>query len=100
MNKTVYLALSILNLRKTVMVCIHCIHYVKAKYDKKAKLCCIYTDSIIVYAKADDIYKDTVEDVETRLGTSNCELERSLHKEKNKKVIGIMKDELDRKIMK
>ena len=32
-------------------------YYVKPKYDGKAKLCCMDTDSFI-YVKADDIYKD------------------------------------------
>ena len=32
----------------------------------------------IVYKKADDIYKDIAEDVETRFDTSNYELERPL----------------------
>ena len=46
-----------------------------------------------------DIYKDIVEDVETRFDTSNYELNRPLPKGKNRKVIGVMKDELDGKIM-
>ena len=46
-----------------------------------------------------DIYKDIVEDVETRFDTSNYELNRPLPKGKNKKVIGVMKNELDGKIM-
>ena len=46
-----------------------------------------------------DIYKDIVEDVETRFDTSNYEMNRPLPKGKNKKVIGVMKDELDGKIM-
>ena len=54
---------------------------------------------IIVQIKTDDIYKDIAEDVETRFDTSNYELERTLPKGKNKKVIGSMKDELGRKIM-
>ena len=53
----------------------------------------------IVYTKTDDIYKDIAEDVETRFDTSNCKLERWVAKGKNKKVIGLMKDELGRKIM-
>ena len=57
------------------------------------------TDSFIVYIKTDDISKDIAEDVETRFDTSNYELECnsieiSLSKGKNKKVIGLMKDEL------
>ena len=59
----------------------------------------------IVYIKTDDIYKDIPEDVETRFDTSNYELEcnyidRPLPKEKKKKVIRLMKDELGGKIMK
>ena len=34
--------------------------------------------------KTDDIYKDSVEDVETKLDTSNYELDRPLSKEKNR----------------
>ena len=50
--------------------------------------------SFIVYIKTDYIYKDIVEDVKTKLDTSNYELDRSLPKGKNKKVIGLMKDVL------
>ena len=58
----------------------------------------------IVYIKTDDIYEDITEDVETRFDTSNYELEcnsteRPIPKGKNKKVIGLMEDELGRKIM-
>ena len=51
-----------------------------------------------VYIKADDIYKDIAEDIETRFDTSNYELDKSLPKGKTKKVIGLMKDELGGKI--
>ena len=43
---------------------------------------------------------DITKDVETRFHTSNYELDRPLPKIKNKKVIGLMKDELGVKIMK
>ena len=52
-----------------------------------------------MYIKKDDIYKDIGEDGETRFDTSNYELDRSFSKERNKKVIGLMKDELCGKIM-
>ena len=58
------------------------------------------TYSFIVYIKTDDIYKGISEDVETRVDTSNYELDRPLPKAKNKKVIGLMKDELGGKIIK
>ena len=50
------------------------------------------TDSFIVYIKTDDVYKDIVEDVETRFNTSNYELERPLPKGRIKKVIALVKD--------
>ena len=73
--------------------------YVKPKYGEKAKLSYMDIDSFIVYIKTDDIYKDIAKDVETRLDTSNYELDGPLPKGKNTKVIGLMKDELGRKIM-
>ena len=100
MNKSVYLGLclSILDLGKTVMY--EFWHdYVKPKYGENAKLCYIDKGSFIVHMKINDIYKDIVEDVWTRFDTSNFELDRALPKGKNKKVIGLMKDELGRKVM-
>ena len=72
--------------------------YVKPKYGKNAKLCCIDTDSFIFHVKTDDIYKNIAVGVEKRFGTSNYELDILLPKEK--KVIGLMKDELVGKIKK
>ena len=53
------------------------------------------TGSFNAQIKTDDIYRDIVEDVETRFDTSNRELEcnsieRPLPKGKNKKAIGFM----------
>ena len=62
-------------------------------------MCYTDTDSFIPYIKTDDIYKYIPEDVETRFDTSNYELGRPLPKEKNEKVIRLMKHELGRKIM-
>ena len=98
MNKPVYLGLSILELSKILMYEFW-YDYVKPKYGEKAKLSYMDMDSLIVYIKTDDIYKDIAEDVETKFDTSNCELDRPLPKGKNKKVIGLMKDELGGKIM-
>ena len=55
------------------------------------------THSFTEYIKTDDIYKDIAEGVETRFDTSNYELNRPLPKGKNKKIIGVMKDELGKK---
>ena len=50
----------------------------------------IQTTSLFTYP----IYKDIAEDVETRFDNSNLELDRPLPKGKDKKVTGLMKDEL------
>ena len=98
MNKSVCLGLSILELSKILMYEFWS-DYVKPKYGEKAIMCYMDTDSFIVYIKTDVIYKDITEDLETRFDTSNYKLGRSLPKGKNKKVIGLMKDELSGKIM-
>ena len=41
--------------------------YVKPNYGENEKLCYMDTETFIVHVKADDIYNDIVEDVETRL---------------------------------
>ena len=59
------------------------------------------TDSLLVYIKTEiEIFKEIAEDVETKFETSNYDLNWPLPKGKNKKDIGVMKDELDRKIIK
>ena len=65
---------------------------------KKAKLCYMDRDSFLVYIKTNDICNYIAEDVKTRFDTLNYELERSLPKGKNEKVIGLIKDELGDKI--
>ena len=98
MNKPVYLGFSILELSKILMYEFW-YNYVKPKYGQKTKLCYMDADSFIVYIRADYIYEDIVEDVETRFATSNYELDRPLPKGKDKKLIGLMKDKLGGKIM-
>ena len=89
MNKPDHLKLSILELSKMLKYEFW-YDYVKPKYGKKAKLCYMGTDIFIVHLKRNDIYKDGIEDVETRSHTSNYELDRPLPKGKNKKVIGLI----------
>ena len=74
--------------------------FVRPKYEEKAKLCCMDTDSFIVYINTDDIYKDIWEYVETKFDTWNYELSKPWPKRKNEKIIGLMKDELGGIIMK
>ena len=56
------------------------------------KLCYMDTDSLIMNIKTKDFYKDIAQDVEERFDT--YDVDRTLPKGKNKKVIGLMKDEL------
>ena len=56
------------------------------------------TDSFVIYIKIKDIYKDIADDVKKRYD-ANYEVDRSLPKGMNKKVIGSMKDELGGQIM-
>ena len=100
MNKPVYLGQAILDLSKIIMYEFH-YDYMKKKYNEKdLKLLYMDTDSLVYNIKTEDFYKDIAEDVETRFDTSGYEPERPLPIEKNKKVIGLMKDELGGKIMK
>ena len=62
------------------------------------KLWYMDTDSFIVHVKTKD--HGLAEDAKTRSDTSNFELDRSLPRGENRKVIGIMKDELRVQIMK
>ena len=73
--------------------------YMKPKYGDNVKLCYTDTDSFIMNIKTEDLYKDIANDVEKRFDTSNYEVDRPLPKGKNKKVIGLMKDELGRRII-
>ena len=57
------------------------------------------TDSTIIHIKTEDFYKDVADDVEKRFDSSNYEVNRPLPIGENKRVIGLMKDELGGKIM-
>ena len=59
----------------------------------------MYTDSFIIHIKTEGVYEDFPDDVEKRFDTSNYEVDRPLPKPMNKKVIGLMKDELEGKII-
>ena len=52
------------------------------------------TDSFVVNIKTKDFYKDISQDVNKRFDTSNYTFDRPLPTGINKKVIGLMKDEL------
>ena len=98
MNKPIYLGLSILDINKILMYEFW-YDYKKPKYGNRVKLCYMDTDSSVMNIKTNDFYKDIANDAEKRFGTSNYECNRPLPRGKNKKVIGIMKDELEGKII-
>ena len=98
MNKPIYLDLSILEISKTLMYDFW-YDYMKPKYNDNVKLCYTDTDSFIINIKTNDFYEDIASDVENRFDTSNYEVKRPLLMGKNKKVIGLMKDELGGKII-
>ena len=101
MNKPVYLGQAILDLSKIVMYEFH-YDYMVPKYGlEKLKLCYMDTDSLVYDIKTEDFYEDIANDVEARFDTSGYSKTdfRPLPIGLNKKVIGLMKDELGGKIM-
>ena len=98
MNKHDYLGLSIFQLSKSVMYEFR-YEYVKLKCDGKTKFCHIDKKSFFLSLKTDDIYKDTAKNVERSLETSKYDLNRSVLKVTNKRVIAAMKDKLGGKVM-
>ena len=98
MNKPIYLGLSILEISKILMYKFW-YDYMKPKYGNDVKLCYMDTDSFIMNIKTNDFYEDIANDVENRFDTSNYEVNRPLPMGKNRKIIGLMKDELGGKII-
>ena len=92
-NKPIYLGLSILEISKILMYKFW-YDYMKPKYGNDVKLCYMDTDSFTMNIKTNDFYEDIGNDVENRFDTSNYEVNRLLPTGKNKKIIGLMKDDL------
>ena len=100
-NKPVYLGMCILDISKTTMYEFH-YNYIKPKYNDKARLLFTDTDSLAYEIETEDFYKDISPDVEAMFDTSN--FDPSGHPSdipvgKNKKVIGMFKDEAGGKII-
>ena len=98
MNKPVYLEQAILDLSKIVMYEFH-YDYMAPKHGKKLDLCYMDADSLIYNIETEDFYKNIAEDVPARFDTSGYNPDRPLPVGLNKKVIGLMKDELGGEIM-
>ena len=100
MKKLVYLGMSILDINKTLMY-EYWYDYLKPKYNDKAKLCYMDSDSFVINIFTEDFFEDINIDFERWFDTSNYDEndERPLQIGVNKKVIGIFKN-LPGKIMK
>ena len=70
MNKHVYLGMSILDISKTLKYEFW-YDYLKPKYENKAKLCYMDTDSFVINIFTEDVFEDINNDVERRFDTSN-----------------------------
>ena len=98
MNKPIYLGLSILEISNILMYEFW-YDYMKPKYNNNVRLSYMDMDSFIMNIKTNDFYRDISDDVDNRFDTSSYEVKRPLPKGKNKKVIGLMKDELGGEII-
>ena len=98
MHKPIYLGLPILKISKLLMNEFW-YDYMKPKYGDNVKLCYMDTDSFIMNIKTENFCKDIANDVEKRFNNSNYECDRPLPTGKNKKVIGLMKDELGGRVI-
>ena len=99
MNRPIYLGLTILDISKTLTYEFW-YDYLKPKYDTNIGLCYMNTDNFIFHVETEDFYKDISNVVDKRFDTSTYskDLNRSLSIRKNKKVLGMMKDELCGKV--
>ena len=95
MNKPVYLGMSLLDISKTLLYEFW-YDYVKPKYEDKAKLFYMDTDSFAIHIFLEDFFEDINNDVERWFDTSNYDEneKRPLQTGMNKKVIEMFKDEL------
>ena len=101
MNKPVYFGMSLLDVSKTLMYEFQ-YDYIKPKYKDKAKLCYMDTDSFVINIFTENVFEDINNDVARWFDTPNYDEndKRPLPIGKNKKVIGLFKDESAGKIMK
>ena len=91
--------MSILDISKTLMYEFW-YDYIEPKYQHKAKLCYIDTDSFDIRIKTEGFHEDIATDVEEWFDASNYNNNTPLAIGKNKKVIGFFKNELGGEIMK
>ena len=70
MNKPIYLGMPILDISKTLMYQFWYVYF-KTKYQDRAKLCYMDTDSFVIHIKTEDFSEDIAENVKKWFDTSN-----------------------------
>ena len=95
LNRPTYVGFSILDLSKVLMHEFH-YKYIKSKFD--AKLLFTDTDSLVYEIKTEDVYEDFYQD-KNLFDFSDYPLNSTFFDPANKKAIGKMKDEFNRKII-
>ena len=100
MTKPLYLGMSILDISKTVTFELW-YDYIIPKSRDRAKHCYTDADYFIIYIRTKDCFEDISNDIERWFDTSNYDKndKRPLPIGKDKKVPGLFKDELGRKLM-
>ena len=91
LNKPVYTGMTILENSKILMYDFFHNH-LKARYGPKCELIYTDTDSLLLNVQTEDVYKDMKEDL-WMYDTSNYPKDHPLYDDRNKKVLGKMKDE-------
>ena len=101
MIKPIYLGMSILDISKTLMYEFW-YDYIKPRYQDRAQLCYMDTDSFVFHITTENFYEDIVDDVEKWFDTLNYSKDDNRWPliGWNEKKIGLFKDELGGKIMK
>ena len=101
MNKPEYLGQAILDNSEMLMYEFQ-YNYLKPKYQEKAQLSSMDTNSFIIDIKTEDFSEDISNDVDNWFDTSDYDKteKKPLPIGRNKKVIGMFKDQLNGKIMK
>jgi len=91
-NKSIDFGVYILDLSKTLMYDFH-YTYMKIKFGDDAKQLFADTDSLAYKIKTEDFYTDIKYDIDSKFDTSDYSKDHLLFSTKNKKVIGMIKDE-------
>ncbi|KAG8233740.1 hypothetical protein J437_LFUL003810 [Ladona fulva] len=97
MNKPIYIGFCVLYLSKTLMYDFH-YRVMLPKYKTRLSLAYTDTDSFIYSIKMNDINEDMLDNLDM-FDTSNYPKEHLCYSDKNKKIIGKLKDECNGKVM-